>query len=110
MVLNAELNHDVDQQIQEILDIAARELAAALVLLDEQYELLERQLGTRRVHARDRSRMPRIDVAQIIECLLGAQFGEQDAVAASFAGGLEQLLRPDARKALIVFRVENRRT
>src|SRR5580693_339383 len=74
--LDAELDDDIDQQIEQALDVVACELAPALVLLHQQYQLLERQFGARRVHTGNGAGMAGIDVAQIIEGLFGPQLGE----------------------------------
>src|ERR1035441_3726480 len=50
--------------------------------------------------------MSRIDIAQIIESLLGAQFRQQNAIGFHAQARLEQLLRGHARQPLIVFRIE----
>ena len=50
----------------------ARQLLAASALLDQQHELLEREFGARRMDARDRARVTGVDVAQVVEGLLGA--------------------------------------
>src|SRR5271163_3099146 len=61
--LDAELNDDIDQQIKKLFDIGSGELLAALGLFDQEHELLERQLRTRRVHAGDGARVAGVDVA-----------------------------------------------
>src|SRR6185437_11982235 len=106
VVLEAALNYDVDEQMQQAADITACEGAAARALLDQQHELLEGELGAGRMHAGDRARMPGVDVAQVVERLLGAQLCEQDAVRAHPQAALEQLPRRDAREALIVLAIE----
>src|SRR5213080_624152 len=106
MALEAALDDHVDEQVQEALDVAAREAPSAAALLDEQHQLLERQLGAGRVHAGDGSRMTRVDVTQVIERLLGAQLGEQDAIGPHPQAAFEQLLRCHAREALVVLAVE----
>src|ERR1700733_796726 len=55
VALDAKLNHDVNQQIEQILDIGPSEALAAAALLHQQHQLLEGQFRTGRVHARDRA-------------------------------------------------------
>lgn len=55
MPFNAKLHDDIDQQIQQVLDISAGQLLAATALLDQQHQLLEGKLGTRRMDTRDRA-------------------------------------------------------
>src|SRR5437764_1422652 len=102
MAIEAALNDHVDEKVQQALDVAAREAPSAATLLDEQHQLLERELCAGRVHAGDGSRMTRVDVAQVIERLLGPQLGEQDAVRPHSQAALAQLLRRDARETLVV--------
>src|ERR1700731_4556208 len=45
MPLDTKLDHDVDQEVQQALDVAACQFAAARILLDQQYELLEGEFG-----------------------------------------------------------------
>src|SRR5207237_3969769 len=106
MALEAALNDHVADKVQQALAVAAREAPSAATLLDEQHQLLERELGAGRVHAGDGSRMTRVDVAQVIERLLGPQLGEQDAVRPHSQAALEQLLRRHPRKTLVVLAVE----
>ena len=47
MALDPELDHDIHQQIEELLDVSARQLLAATALLDQQHQLLEGQFGAR---------------------------------------------------------------
>ena len=56
MTVDAKLDDDIDQQVQEALDVAARKFAAALILLHQQYQLLEGQLRTGRMNAGDGAR------------------------------------------------------
>ena len=83
-----------------------RKLLAGPALFDEQHELLERKLGTRRVNARDRARVARVHVAQIIERFLPAELREQTPIGLHAQAAFEQLLRSDAGEALIVLRIE----
>src|SRR6202795_2737401 len=69
MPLDAELDDDVDEKVQQALDVAARQFAAARILLDQQHELLEGQFGARCMDAGDGAGVARIDVAQVIEGL-----------------------------------------
>src|SRR5205085_1778921 len=106
VALEAALDDHVDEKVQQALDVAAREAPSAATLLDQEHQLLERELGAGRVHAGYGSRMTRVDVAQVIERLLGRQLGEQDAVGPHSEAALEQLLRRDARETLVVLAVE----
>jgi len=40
-MLDAELDDDIDQEIQQVLDVRAREFLACATLLDEEHELLK---------------------------------------------------------------------
>jgi len=71
MALDAELNDDIDQEVQELLDVGARQFLATAALLDEEHELLEGELGAGGVHARDRTRVAGVGIAQVIEGLVG---------------------------------------
>ena len=84
----------------------ACEFATARVLLYQQHQLLECQLGTGRVHAGDRAGMTGIDIAQVIEGLLGAQLRQQDAIRLHPQATLEQLLRSHSRHSLVVLRIK----
>src|SRR5262245_60384611 len=44
VTLDAKLDDDIDEQVQEALDVRARKLRAAATLLHEQHELLEGEL------------------------------------------------------------------
>src|SRR6185437_11835281 len=46
MALDSELNHDIDEEVEECLDVGARELLPSPALLDEKHQLLEGELGT----------------------------------------------------------------
>src|ERR1700686_3636290 len=61
MALDAELDHDIDEEVEELLDVRARELLPAAALLDQQHELLEGELCARRVHARDGAGGPGVE-------------------------------------------------
>jgi hypothetical protein len=50
VALDAELNDNIDEQVQKTLDVGPREIAAALILFDQQHQLFEGQLGAGRVH------------------------------------------------------------
>src|SRR5262249_2472266 len=80
VTLDATLDHNVHQEIQQALDIAARQLATSSALLDQQYQLFESQLGTRGMDAGNRTWMTRVHVAQIVERLFRSQFRQQDPV------------------------------
>src|ERR1700722_3430432 len=60
MALDTKLNHHIDKQIQQVLDIRSGQFLATATLFDQQNELFEGELRARRVHARNRSRMTRI--------------------------------------------------
>src|SRR5579883_2830781 len=64
VALHAALDDDIDEPPQQTADITARQLPAALALLDEQHQLLEGQRGAGGVHAGDRSGMSGVDVAK----------------------------------------------
>src|SRR5205823_14284274 len=49
MALDAELDHHIDEQVEQLLDVRARERLPAAALLDQQHELLEGELRARRV-------------------------------------------------------------
>src|SRR6266403_1202631 len=106
VVLNAELDHDVHQEIQEALDVLAREFLAGTALLDQQYQLLKGQFRARGVHTGDRSGVPRVDVAQIVKRLLRPELREQNPVRLHTQARFQQLLRRDASEALVVLAVE----
>src|SRR5438477_622854 len=76
MALDAELDHHINKQVEQLLDVRARQLLPAAALLDEEHELLEGELRARRVHARDRARVPGVHVPEVVERLLRAQLGE----------------------------------
>ena len=76
--------------------------APAAALLDEEHQLLEGELAAAGMHAGDRARVPGVDVAQVIERLLGAQLGEQDPIRLHAQTRLQQLLRRHARESLVV--------
>ena len=84
----------------------ARQFPAARVLLHQQHQLLEGQFGAGGMNAGDRAGVAGIDVAQVVERLLGAQLREQDPVRLHAQAGLQQLLRRDAREALIVLGIK----
>src|ERR1700683_3336626 len=73
MALDTELSDDVDQQVQEFLDIGAREFLTRSTLFNEEHQLLEREFSARRMDARDGAWVAAIDVSQVIKCLLGAE-------------------------------------
>src|SRR5438309_1092221 len=75
---HAELDHHIDQQIQQTLDIAAGELPPCGTLLDQEHQLLEGELAAAGVNARDRARVTRVDVAQVVEGLFRAHLREQN--------------------------------
>ena len=75
-------------------------------LLDQQHQLLEGELGARRVHARDRARVTGVDVAQVVEGFLRPQLREQNPVRLHAQARFQQLLGRHAREALIVLGVE----
>src|ERR1700730_17629805 len=78
MSFPAKLNDDVDEQIQQLLDVCAGESPTPRRLLDEEHQLLKGQLGTCGMETVDRARVPRIDVAQVVERFLRAQLREQN--------------------------------
>src|SRR5215469_10922032 len=106
MPLEAALNDYVNEQIEETQDVTPCKGPACNALLYQENELLECQLGAHRVNAGDRSGMTRVDVPQVVERLLGAQFREQNAVGTHPQTALEQLLGRHTRQALIVLAVK----
>jgi hypothetical protein len=62
MALDTELNDDINQQVQELLDIGAREFLSRSTLFNEKHQLLEREFSARRVDARDGAWVAAIDV------------------------------------------------
>src|SRR5487761_255107 len=62
VALDPELDDDIDEKMEEIFDVGARELAPRGTLLDEEHQLLEGELGARRMDARDRARVPGVHV------------------------------------------------
>src|ERR1700730_293989 len=106
MALDAELDHDIDEEVEQLLDVRARQLLPAAALLDQQHELLEGELRARRMHARDRARVPGVHVPEVIERLLRPQLRQQDPVGSHAQARLEQMLRRDASETLIVLAVE----
>src|SRR6202158_2840013 len=104
--VHGKLNDDVDEEIEQRLNVRAAEILSALGLLDEQHELLEGQLGTRRMETRDRARVPGVHIAQVVERFLRAQLREQYAVRSHAQAGFEELLWRDPGQALFILRVE----
>src|ERR1700744_3118212 len=62
MALDAELNDDVDQEIQQLLDIGARQFLTGTTLLYQKHQLLEGEFRARRMHAGDRARVAAVDI------------------------------------------------
>ncbi len=85
MAIDPELDHHVHQGCQQPPDVLAAHLPPRFVLLDEQYELLKSQFRRGSMDAGDGSGMPRVYVAQIIECFFGAQFRPKGSGPASSA-------------------------
>src|SRR5258708_130916 len=106
IALHPKLNHHIDEQIQQVLNVAAGQLRTAAALLDEKHQLFERELGARRVHTGDRTRVPRVHVTEVIEGFFSPELGEQNSVRLHAQATLEELLRRHSGEALIVFRVE----
>src|ERR1700676_2410002 len=63
MALDAELNDDIDQEVQELLDVGARQFLARTALLHEKYQLLEGQFRARGMDTRDGTGVAAIDVS-----------------------------------------------
>src|SRR5215813_9424033 len=80
VALDAELDDDVDEEVEKALDVRAGEFAPGGALLDEKHELLERELAAAGMHACDRAGVSGVDVAQIVEGFFRAQLREQDPV------------------------------
>src|SRR5580704_10274229 len=106
MPLDAELDYDVDEKVQKAFDVAARQLAAARILLDQEYELLKGEFGARGMNAGDGTWVPGIHIAQIVKRLLGPEFREQYPVRFHAQARFEQLLRRDSRNALIILGIK----
>src|SRR6266404_2705998 len=104
--LHAELDHHVDQQIEQALDVRARERAAARALLDEQHELLEGELAASGVHAGDGSRVTRVHVPQVIEGLIRAKLREQNPVGLHAQARLQELFRRHAGEPLVILGIK----
>src|SRR5689334_15784228 len=49
VALDAKLHDDIDEQVQQALDVMTSQLGASSTLFDQQNELLECELGTRRM-------------------------------------------------------------
>ena len=62
MALDAELNDDIDQEVEEFLDIGPRQFLARATLFDEEHQLLEGELRACGMDARDGAGMAAIDV------------------------------------------------
>src|SRR5579859_7778854 len=71
--LDSALDNDIHEKVQKALDVAARQLAAAGALFDQQHQLLEGKLGTGRVNTGDGAGMTRIHITEIVKCLFGTQ-------------------------------------
>src|SRR5205814_8605903 len=71
-------------------------------LLDQEHQLLEGELAAAGVNARDRARVTRVDVAQVVKGLFRAQLREQNPVRLHPQTGFEELLRGHACQSLIV--------
>ena len=69
VILDAKLNDDVNQQVQQTFDVGSCKVAAALILLNQKNQLLKGQFRARGVNTGDGSRVSRIHVPQIVECL-----------------------------------------
>src|SRR6185437_9244344 len=106
MALDAELDHDVDKEIQQALDVRARELPPARALLDEEHQLLKGELAAAGVDTGNGARMAGVHITQIIERFLRPELRKQDPVGLHAQAGLEELLRSHAGESLIILRVE----
>src|SRR5215469_12173675 len=105
VMIDAKLDHDVDKEVEQVLDVRPGELLTSGTLLDEENQLLEGELCACGMDARDRSRMAGVDVPKIVERLFGPQLREQNPVRSHAKTGLEELLWRHARKALPVLAV-----
>jgi hypothetical protein len=74
-------------------ECARSRIAAAGALLDQEHQLLKGQLAACRVDARDRSRVTRVHIPEVVERLLGTELREQDPVRLHAQAGLEKLRR-----------------
>src|ERR1700722_4122027 len=99
---DAELNHHIDEQIEQLLDIGTRQLLSRAALLYEQHQLLKGEFGARGVYARNRAWMPAVDVSQVIEGFFRAKLCQEDAIRLHAKTGFQELFRRHAREALIV--------
>src|ERR1700730_1196325 len=63
MALDAELNDDIDQEVQEFLDIGARQFLPCATLFHEKHQLLEGECRARGMDAGDGARMAAVDVS-----------------------------------------------
>src|SRR5580693_8290698 len=57
MALDAELNDDIDQEVQELLDVGARQFLPRSALFHEKHQLLKSQFGACGVNTRDGARV-----------------------------------------------------
>src|ERR1700733_8538350 len=63
MALDAELDDDIDKEVQQLLDIGARQFLPCATLLHEKHQLLEGEFCARGMDARDRARVTAVDVS-----------------------------------------------
>src|SRR2546430_275301 len=106
VALDAELDDDIHQQVEQALDVVPGELAPSVALFHEQHQLFERQLPASGVDAGDGSGMTGVHIAQVVEGFLRAQLGEQNPVRLHAKTALQELLRRHAREPLIVLGVK----
>src|ERR1700732_2348573 len=92
VALEPELNHDIDEQIEQRLDVGARQFAARGTLLHQKHQLLKRGLAARSMHAGDRARVAGIDVAKVIKRLLGPKLRQEYPVGLHAKARLQKLL------------------
>ena len=104
--LDAELDDDIQQEVEQALDVVPGELAPSVALFHEQHQLFERQLAASGVDAGDGSGVTAVHIAQVIEGFFRAQFGEQNPVRLHAKTAFQELLRRHAREPLIVLGVK----
>src|SRR5882672_5106393 len=104
--LDAELDDDIHQEVEQALDVVPGELAPSVALFHEQHQLFERQLAASGMDASDGTGVTGVHIAQVVEGFFRAQLGEENPVRLHAKTALQELLRGHAREPLIVLRVK----
>src|SRR4029077_13069858 len=105
VALDAKLDDDIHQQVEQALDVVPGELAPSVALFHEQHQLFERQLAASGMDAGDGTGGTGVHIAQVVEGFFRAQLGEENPVRLHAKTTLQELLRGHAREPLIVLRV-----